>query len=328
MDFDTFKKDMVRWMQDRTGEEYCIRDVVKNNDNHYTAITKVFGENGNMSVAPTIYLEPLYNQMQNEGMTFAAAATIVETNFSQAEEYIKYKNLPDFNDYGSCKDKIYAQLVNLPNNEAYLRRAPYKEMAGDLAISYRFLAGYDQEGLASTLISNDMLNAWGISKEELHETAMKNTPNLFPVKLQSMVDTILEKVPEEMRDVVEAEYRVDGPQMYVLSNVTGLNGATALLYPETQEMIQDIFDEEVYILPSSIHECVIIPQSLMTREEALELVNEANHQVVGPQDYLSSSIYEYEGVEISNLNLYAAYNDFDLEDFETQTPEDGMEPEL
>ena len=48
--------------------------------------------------------------------------------------------------------------------------------------------------------------------------------------------------------------------MYVLSNPMRLNGASVLAYPNLQEQLESVFPQGCYLLPSSLHEMIIIPK--------------------------------------------------------------------
>ena len=52
--------------------------------------------------------------------------------------------------------------------------------------------------------------------------------------------------------------------------------------------------EEFYVLPSSIHEVILLPVSYSGNPAELEaLVKEVNETCVTPEDYLSGHVYRY-----------------------------------
>ena len=91
----------------------------------------------------------------------------------------------------------------------------------------------------------------------------------------------------------------DALPVYSLSNKEGLNGASTILYPQVQEDLKKEFPNGYYVLPSSIHEVLIVDQSFV--EEPLDLfalkeaVLEVNYQVVDPSEFLSNEVYEVKG---------------------------------
>ena len=238
--------------------------------------------------------------------------------------------LPDYSNYQEMKECIFARLVSLTSNSILLQSAPYKEIASDLAVTYRCLAAKDEHGVASSLITNEQLEIWGIDQKELHEVAMENTPKLFPRKIQNLRDIIIENTPEEMREMLPDELLESELPTYVITNQNGINGATAILYPDTEEAIAEVFNEEVYILPSSIHECILMPKWMADKEEMTELVRNANAMVVSSQDYLSSNVYELQEHELINVTVQEMNNsvdDFSLDDFFQADNDMDIEPE-
>ena len=83
--------------------------------------------------------------------------------------------------------------------------------------------------------------------------------------------------------------------MYVMTNQYTRNGAVAMLYPEVLEKMCGLFPDGYYILPSSIHDLVIIPKSVsMTPRELGEMVRDINKAAVTREEVLSDRIYEYD----------------------------------
>ena len=127
------------------------------------------------------------------------------------------------------------------------------------------------------------MKVWGVTADEVLDTALKNTPKLFPVKVM------------DFGDVVGAPFD-DSTAMpaYILSNQRGVNGAAAMLY----EGILDVFCEAIgggiMILPSSIHEVIIIPQNDEQTDAYVNIVKDINKAVVAPRDKLTDSVYQYD----------------------------------
>ena len=83
--------------------------------------------------------------------------------------------------------------------------------------------------------------------------------------------------------------------IWVLSNNEGLNGANCILYKDCLSKLARELDANLYILPSSIHETMLVAENEDAEPEFLqELVREANLSVVGLIDLLSDNIYYYD----------------------------------
>ena len=82
--------------------------------------------------------------------------------------------------------------------------------------------------------------------------------------------------------------------MYVLTNHIKLNGAVCMLYPEILKEFSNTLNCNLILLPSSVHEMIIIPKSSNTSLEDLkEMVRDTNENHVEEEEILSYSVYEY-----------------------------------
>ena len=112
---------------------------------------------------------------------------------------------------------------------------------------------------------------WNVTKEEISRLAKENTPKLLPMDLGILADT-----------------------MYVVTNQTRNLGAAVMLYPDTWEKVAALIGEDFYILPSSIHELILLPDKVdYERKELDELVRQVNNQCVEAEDFLSDHAYYY-----------------------------------
>ena len=68
-----------------------------------------------------------------------------------------------------------------------------------------------------------------------------------------------------------------------------------MFYPHVLEMIGEILKEDFYILPSSIHEVIILPKSKgIAKEELDAMIQDINHTQVDTEEVLSDHSYLYE----------------------------------
>ena len=86
----------------------------------------------------------------------------------------------------------------------------------------------------------------------------------------------------------------DSAPMYVLSNSVGINGASALMYPNALKSIADELKKDLVILPSSIHEVLLIPyENDVDFEDLSNMVTTINQEQVPVEDRLSNHVYYY-----------------------------------
>jgi len=144
-------------------------------------------------------------------------------------------------------------------------------------------------GCGNVLVHSDHLKLWNISEEVLHEYARENTMKLRPFKLQRLDNLIEELCP------TEDPFRVEGLPMYVLTNTERMFGASGLLYDRLLFMAGEELEDDYYILPSSIHELILVPQKVVEDPEYFEwMVHEINENELAPEDVLSDHVYFYD----------------------------------
>lgn len=91
---------------------------------------------------------------------------------------------------------------------------------------------------------------------------------------------------ENAREIMESILPPDDGKMFVLTNSTKLNGAVELLNPKEMDEVMDKLGEDFFILPSSIHETIIVPKSAgMDFSELENMVQEINATQVEPEEH-------------------------------------------
>ena len=282
-------KGVLNCLPDSDRYQVYINEVHKNNGIVKKAL-QILEEGDNCS--PTIYLDSYYE----EYCRGIPVEEIVEEMLAfyrrnKGKMPISTQNLTSFE---KMKNAIIMRLVNYERNEELLKNCPYMKW-NDLAITFRWLAYSDEVGIATALITNKELEMWEVSIEQLFATAMSNTPEKFPVRCMKMED-LLKRYSNILREKGEEvlEEAQDAVQMYILSNDCGINGATAMLYPKVLSSFAKEKEEDFYILPSSVHEVILVPVTQeLDKEELKKMVLEANLTVLEEGELLSNHIYYY-----------------------------------
>lgn len=331
MEFNEFEQKMIDWMEEHIGGTFISQRVLKENDIVRPGITQLPQGEG-IPISPTVYIDNLYEKVMRNEMSFPAAASVVENEYLQAinqmNDNMFPKNLLNSSDFEAVKDHICMRLVGVKTNEKLLKECPHKIVAGDLAEVYRVVVDKSAEGCSSYRIDHQIMKEMGVTVEDLHKQAIVNTPNIFPARICSLTETIMEKIPDEMKEVFQQGLEaMNVPQdVYVLTNDIGLNGATTILYPEMIEHLQESFGKDIALLPSSLHEFVVIKgASDHALKDLHDIVEEASFSTVQPEDYLSDNVYTVGGKELVNCTYQDKYEDIQLEDFEQPDLNMGME---
>lgn len=255
--------------------------------------------------SPVIYAEQFYPDYE-DGMSFTEIMVQLGNALSAAMGYSPdtqsgaVKDLLD----GNILPRVYLQIINPETNPEFIDTVPHREF-NDLAVIYRFLVDIDSAGLQSCVITNDILKGigGGITEEQLFEAAFKNTPEFFKPTVKRIEDALirgLEKdgAPQEIIDMITTA-RDSTPvdeRVYILSNDQEAFGANALLYPERFAEIAKELGSDLYVLPSSVHEVILVSDSY-DLNRLKDLVKETNEGVVRPVDRLSDTVYNYRRAE-------------------------------
>lgn len=307
MDYEQFQRYVSESITQALGKDYkaAIRNVIKNNDMELEGLT--IYEEGSV-VSPTIYLNEYYEEYEDGrpiGNIIAEIMDVYESHKDRADFDVE-----GFKDFEGNRDKIVYKLVNAAQNRKLLMDVPYVPLL-DLAIVFCYLFESTPEGSATAMIHNSHLQLWDISVEDLYEAALKNTPSMLKYELKNMDEIIKEMLVadvwenrkdescnrEELQkaaDDIIGSIQEHAIQMYVLTNKNRLNGAACMLYDGVLHKFACKEGKDLYILPSSIHEVILVPaRDDITREELNSMVCEVNSTEVDEVDILSDHVYIY-----------------------------------
>lgn len=256
------------------------------------------------SVSPTIYLEPFYEWFKEGQKLQDILAAIMHTyEHARLKEGI---NMDFFADFSKVANHIVYKLINYERNAEQLDGIPYFRYL-DLAIVFYYIYENNMIGSATIQITNHHLKMWHVTKEEIYELAKKNTPKLLKAECKNMQEILRELMYERGREVFSTQEAMhmeldkktvddmgsEGMPMYVLSNASRINGAAVILYKDALKGIAEKLHDNLYILPSSIHEVILVPQDYCNRKNLEEMVSEVNTSQVDAQEVLSNRVYLY-----------------------------------
>lgn len=268
----------VRNQLEKIGKKQAkLRQVKKNNEISLTGIT--IGDKDERFL-PVLYLDS-YEKRYEAGETMDTLAKDV------IEEYAQYHtgfpiSEKEIYDYNYIKNRLFVRVINHEKNKELLKDCPY-EVVEDLAVTYRWSAYHNSDGMASALIHNKELEIWGVTKEQLKEDAISNTKEMFPPTIQ------------KIQSVIPISLDEDNIPLYVLSNGDHMNGATAMVYNEVLCDFANKMEQNLYILPSSIHEVILVMEKDGGDVKDLQqIVKEANETIVEPEEILSDSVYYFD----------------------------------
>ena len=308
MNFDEFKQAIVDNIKDYLPAKFEesdveVRQVLKNND---TVLDGLTIQDPDTNVAPTIYMNQFFEEYQNGRDLNDIIGDIADVYIANTVD--KQMDVSIVTDFEKAKGNILPRLVNAEENQELLAQRPHMIM-DDLAVTYHLEMGKSDNGNMSVAITNTILDMYGISQEELHDLAVANLEEKVPATFQGMSEVVKEMMlPQIMSDLdLSKEAALDyieqmipdgNEQMYVLSNDSRLNGAATVLNEKAMEDIAEKVGGDFFILPSSIHELLVVPkQDGMELSDLEAMVQEVNATQVAPEEKLSDHVYEYDAKE-------------------------------
>lgn len=286
MEYQTFKEELCRILQKRTeGKKKVILQQVEKNNGVVLDAVALQGERE--QVLPTIYLEELY-EIYEQGVALEQIAGHILCEEEKWKDEVEF-SLEEFEDYTRARTSVFYKLVNYQMNERMLKRVPYIRYL-DLAVVFYYRVEQEHFPGGSVLIHNNNLVTWGITKSQLMKDAAFNTSRKLPYRFMGMETLIAELSGEtEMENLQKEEL------MYVLTNEEKFYGAAVLLYPHVLSHIGTLLKRNFFVLPSSVHECILVPdQGHYTRFELMKMVREVNQNQVEEEEILSYQVYYYD----------------------------------
>ena len=265
-----------------------IYESLKNNGNLRKGI--ILREK-NKNIGPVIYMEEFYNRF-NTGVSLEDIVYDVIKCYKKVRCPDSWK-CDDLMNFDSVKNKLAVKLINYTKNKEYLKNYPYIRFL-DLAIVFYIVLEIKNDGLATVVITRDYIEKWGITKGELFEKALKNSSRILPAKFTSMKDTLEELMYDEEEKMEENSNK---ELMYVLTNEHKNCGAACMIYNGVLEMIGDILKRNFFIIPSSIHEVIIVPAEENIDPFYLDqIINDVNSTFVADEELLGNHCYIYDRI--------------------------------
>ena len=293
-----FYTNLTETLKENLGTDWTIElhtDVILNNGTTHIAL--ILYKNGE-KLHPQIYLERFFEDYKR-GKTMKEILQDVMTTYEEALKNINPDSLSGIEDWEQVKGRLAFRLLSKERNKETLENYVYKDFL-DLAAIVTFCAEIDEQGVKAIRVTHDLAERWNVSKEEILQAAEENTEALFPVRMEPILDTLC-RVADISRDDLPEEVLAeeDSPQIMVLTNYLGVNGATVLLYDSFLQQVYEKLRGKFIILPSSIHEVIVMPLAYAPPiTDSQKMVEQINRSAVKEEEILSDSVYLYDGEKV------------------------------
>lgn len=292
MNMEVFTDMISREVRKRLGEGVCVevREMMKNNG---TILHGLLARKADCNVAPTIYLET-YLEAYKQGIPLGS---IIRSVIDACQENLVEGpvDMGFFRSFERVRDRICCRLIGRERNKAMLDGIPYIEFL-DLAVCFYYAYRGDL-GDGMIQIDNSHMEMWGSNMMELLALSKRNTPRLFPwacCGLQEVLTEMADGGDEADLDGILKALCEEVP-MKVLSNERRLHGAVCMLYPGVLKEMADRIGGDFFIIPSSVHEVILLPDADKGLNEGLkQLIWEVNRTKVAPEEVLSDTLYRYD----------------------------------
>ncbi len=294
MTYESFKQHLSDNLKEffPVGTQISIRAFPHNNQLTLDGLTIL---EPHKNISPTIYLNYYFQQYQNGSSFLAIQQQILRYYHHHCP--IDSIDTSFFTCFDQVRPRVAYKLIHFEKNRELLNEIPHFPYL-NLAIVFYCLVSKPPYENASILIYNHHLDFWKISKNALLQIACENTPLLLPWCCNSLAELLLpmlDCIPSSEAIPSKETLEESSVPMYVLSNRQQYFGGACIRYPNVlKEISQSLVQDKLYILPSSIHEVILVPASQADNPaELAKIVQEVNLTEVAPDEVLSDSIYLY-----------------------------------
>ena len=296
MEFNEFREKVKEALPD------FLTDDLKNAEIKDTAVNKLQGESySGISVTPegsqigvSINLEDAFMDHQT-GEQFTGVMNRLADSIVGALGEREQFDLGFLADYSAVKDMLTIEVIGKDQNAEMLQSVPHQEIE-DLATVYRIDLGDTENGNATVLITNEMMRNYGLTQDQLHQDALDASQHTMKYNIRSM-DEVLMGMAQSMGIEQDQPVMFSSP-LYVATTERDMFGAGVLAVPSFFEDAAEKLDGNFYVLPSSVHEILLLPDRFAPEHQLLkEMVQDVNANEVDPKDRLSDNVYHYDAKE-------------------------------
>ncbi|MCR4591111.1 MAG: DUF5688 family protein [Lachnospiraceae bacterium] len=288
-DLDEFRSEIIEDLNEVCGPGFKVeaRDVTKNNGVTLHGIT--LAESGS-NIFPNIYLESFYEDYKRGSINVKEVSNEILKAYSK-EKGARSADMCFLTDFEKVKGKLIFRLINAEKNDDLLRDIPHRRFL-DLAVTYAVHIDDIFPTSGNVMVGKDLMEKWGTDEEELYRLALNNTPRIKQPVIKELSEMLGDLVSDSCGMDSGDKIPAGGIRMFVLTNIDGYYGDSIILYPGLLKEVRKTVDKDFFLLPSSVHEFIMVPDTGDIKEDELaELVRSVNQSSVGAEDFLSDNVY-------------------------------------
>lgn len=292
IDFKEFTEMILKEVQKMTGGIFDISTVtnMKNNGIKCTGISAMAKGS---HCGPCIYLDGYYQEYKNKRTGLHNIADEIYRKVMEYQNGFLDINVMDFMNWDIIKSHVYAKLINADRNREQLSMIPYRLFL-DLAVVYYIeVNNSENQETGMILINGHHMSVWGQNERTLYQTALINMRLCHSLVFENIQNILKSFVPEGP-GLLEGRGSLFDMGAYVLTNCRKYYGASQILDKNTLKKISDKIKGDYILLPSSVHEIIILASGRKIEYGVLaDMVREINATEVSAEEYLSDHVYVY-----------------------------------
>ena len=283
MDYTEFKEALKNLVQEKSDSDMKVEivQIIKNNQIKSENLTY---KSRNYNLFPSIRLEELYQKYQEYGMDWCVdMAVSILKNVKRIDEDQLMES------WESAKGRIVVELINESWNQELLEEIPYEAFL-DLAVIYRLKMWECKSGDVVHTVTNEMMEHWNITEEELYETALTNLQ-----KEEFEIIGLHQVLQDMIEEHIDVEQKGEFHEWaYVFTNQSRIKGAAAMLCTDLLNSFAEAQGSDLFILPSSVNEVILLPvKEDENTAELRRIVRETNEGIVNKEEWLSDEVYYF-----------------------------------
>lgn len=300
MNYEDFKKTVEKELKNYLPEElkkmhYEVKSIDKVNRT-VDAITLTPIDKKKANVSPVIYINDMYdyyNSCNDLDLVLQEFAQSLKEGMSKADCCsVSEMKLENF------KNNVVFQFINTEQNKELLSKVPHREIL-DLSIIYRWVVDINENNIQSAIVKNHLIESLNLNEQQLFNLAVDNTKRLFTPSVKNLNEVmrdmlIKQNAPSEVIDELTNLPITIEQTMWVISNDRGVNGAINIMYEDVLHDLSNKLNSNLYIMPSSVHECIAVSANDYEPEYLISMVPEVNATEVSPEEILSDRVYYYD----------------------------------
>ena len=255
------------------------------------------------NIGCNIYTDAFAGQVESGELTFDEAVAQIADGISQTLA----KPMPDISflngTWEDVKGLVGTKAVNFDRNKDMIADKHFicDVIEGtDIGILYTIKLDLNENGTGTVTFTSELADRYGVTVDDVRRAARVNSQKDVAVSdMLSMLTGIiahhedgeenasLEDMVDNLSDISEG--------FYVVTNRNKVNGAGAAFYSGVLQLLAERFGD-LYVLPSSLHEILVLPATIAppdAAEELAKMVKDVNRTVVEAGDWLSDNAFFY-----------------------------------